>query len=157
MIKLEGGRKEQRAFLGSLCYIESISLIQLSTTPKLWRKAKQQSPCLYPIPQHCHPFPSKIQEPQGIGMICLTCDYEATKGDQIYRQDECSPCFRPQRGEARPPPCLLHYHSIILSFHLSQCTQILVLCTPNGIYQELTSSGSWLFYLCHFIPQKSIQ
>lgn len=115
MFKLGSGRKELKAFLGSLYCIKSMSLIQLSATPKLWRKVKQQSPCLYPILQHCHPFPSKTQQPKGLGMICLTCDYEATKGTRPIDKMNVPRASTHKEEKSQPPPCPLHTTALLAS------------------------------------------
>ena len=83
--------------------------IQLSVTFTLWKRIKQKNPHLYLIPQHCHLFHSKIQEPLGIEMGYLMCNCQATERGRTHRQVEFSQRLHPCRCEALPGQ--LHVHS----------------------------------------------
>ena len=84
---------------------------------------------------------------------------EATKGGQVYRQEEFSP-IPPRKDEKHwPPPA---HSTLQRSWHHPVIPPITVyphpsLCAPDAIGQEWNSSRSWVFYPCNFSPQKSIQ
>lgn len=107
--------------------MKSISLIQLSATFKLWRRVRQQSPHFYLISQHRHSFPSKIQELRSIEMICLTCDYKATKVGSDLQANRIFPDATTLKDDKPSPAPFTPTHSTLGSYLHSTCHSVLKL------------------------------
>lgn len=150
MLKLGSGRKGLRALLGSALNWKASPWYNSLWPASFGEESSSEIHVFIHIfiliPQHHHLLHSKIQEPQGIEMTCLTCNYEETEKGRIHRQIEFSQHHHPCRCEALLDQ--LHGHSVsqcsrlILAGHLMQWIHTAYACAPqreqirNGIPQD---------------------
>lgn len=151
------GEKDWEVFLDSVQNWKASSWYNSLWPSSFGEETSSKYSCFHLMLQH-YLFHSKMQEPKGREMICVTYDSK-----QLRDKSSCFQCHHPQRWEpflassrlvqALPGPTLWLSH--IPACHLSRCIQTLCIYPPPMEYNFFKIKV--VFNPCNFSPQNSFQ